>query len=138
MDTARTRPDSPHRLLAFVRHFIEMCISMCIGVGVALAAVAVLGGDRFRASYPELSLVLVAFIHTVPMTAWRLLRGMPRRPVLEMAATSFVVVGGLVVAGAAGIGPGTAATVGDVCGFSCAAMLVLRAARFDLYAGGHH
>jgi hypothetical protein len=34
--------------------------------------------------------------------------------------------------------PGTAATVGDVCGFSCAAMLVVMAARFDLYAGKHH
>jgi hypothetical protein len=138
MDTARTRPDSPQRVLRFVRHFIEMCISMCIGVGVALVVVGVLGGERFRAAYPELSLILVALVLTAPMTAWMVLRGMPRRPILEMSAVSVVVVGALLVAGAAGIGPGTAATVGDVCGFSCAAMLVVMGARFDLYAGRHH
>jgi hypothetical protein len=105
---------------------------------VTLGILAVVGGDRLRGSYPEPSLILIALTVTAPMTAWMLVRGMPRRPVMEMSATSFVVVAALIVAGAAGIGPGTAATVGDVCGFSCGAMLVVMAARFDLYAGGHH
>jgi hypothetical protein len=138
VDTAHPLPITSRRLMTFVRHFVEMCISMCVGVGLTLGVVAVLGGDGFRASYPALSLVLVASTITAPMTAWMVLRGMPRRPILEMTATSFVVVAALIVAGVAGIGPGTAATVGDVCGFSCGAMLMVMAARFDLYAGGHH
>lgn len=138
MDTGRTLPTTHHPLLMFVRHFVEMCISMCIGVAISLAVLGLLGGEAFRGRYPELSLVLIAATVTVPMTAWMLIRGMPSRATLEMTATTFVVVAALVVAGAAGIGPGVRATVGDVCGLACATMLVVMAARFDLYAGGHH
>lgn len=138
MDTAPTLAKPSRNLFAFVRHFAEMCISMCVGVGLTLVVLAVLGGHAFRTTYPELSLVLVALTVTAPMTAWMLIRGMPRRATLEMSATTFVVVAALIAAGSVGVGPGVAATVGDVCGLSCAAMLVVMAARFDLYAGGHH
>ena len=138
MDTAPTLASPSRQLLAFVRHFAEMCIAMCVGVGLTLGVLALLGGQSFRASYPELSLVLVALLVTAPMTAWMLIRGIPRRATLEMSATTFVVVAALIVAGSIGVGPGVAASVGDVCGLSCAAMLVVMAARFELYAGGHH
>jgi hypothetical protein len=138
MDAARTVRTPAHPILSFIGHFVEMCIAMCVGVAVTLVILEALGGTVFRERYPELSLLLIAAAVTAPMTAWMLLRGMPRRPTLEMSATSFVVVSALMVAGAAGVGPGVRATVGDVCGFSCAAMLVVMAARFDLYAGAHH
>lgn len=139
MDATRPLPTSPRRLVTFVGHFVEMCIAMCVGVPLTLGVLAVLGGDAFRASQPELSLLLIAITLSGPMTAWMLFRGMPVRPTLEMAAATFAVVLALLVAAAIGLIPGAATVkVGEVCGFSCAAMLVVMAARFDLYAGGHH
>jgi O-antigen/teichoic acid export membrane protein len=138
MATGRTLPTTHHPLLRFIRHFVEMCVAMCVGVAITLAVLALLGGEAFRGRYPELSLVLIAVMVTIPMTGWMLIRGMPSRATLEMTATTFVVVAALVVAGTVGIGPGVRATVGDVCGLACAAMLVVMAARFELYAGGHH
>jgi hypothetical protein len=140
MDATRPLPTTPRRLLTFVGHFVEMCIAMCAaGVPLTLVLLAVLGGDAFRTTYPEVSLVLIAATLSGPMTAWMLFRGMPPRPTVEMAAASFVVVFALIVAAAAGvISSAATVTVGDVCGFSCAAMLVVMAARFDLYSGGHH
>ena len=140
MDATRPLPTSPRRLLTFVGHFVEMCIAMCAaGVPLTLGVLSVLGGDAFRTSYPEVSLLLIAATLTGPMTAWMLFRGMPLRPTLEMAAAAFVVVLALIVAAAAGVSPSAATvTVGSVCGFSCGAMLVVMSARFDLYSGGHH
>jgi hypothetical protein len=117
-----------------------MCIAMCAaGVPLTLGVLALVGGQTIRSAYPELSLLLIALTLTAPMTAWMLVRGMTVRPTLEMTASAFVVTLALILAAAAGVGPGAeTVSVGTICGFSCAAMLVVMAVRFDLYAGGHH
>ena len=140
MDATRTASTEPRHLRNFVGHYIEMCIAMCAaGVPLTLGVLALLGRDTFQSAYPELSLLLIALTLTAPMTAWMLIRGMPLRPTLEMTASAFVVALALIAAAAAGFGPAAESVrVGEVCGFSCAAMLVVMAARFDLYASGHH
>src|SRR4051794_15951826 len=139
MDTTRPRSSSPRRLGGFVGHYVEMCIAMCAaGVPLTLGVLALVGGETFRSTYPELSLLLIALTLTAPMTAWMLVRGMLLRPTLEMTASAFVVALALIMAAAAGVGPGAeTVSAGTICGLSCAAMLVVMAARFDLYAGGH-
>jgi hypothetical protein len=127
------------RGLAFGRHFLEMCIAMCaVGVPLTIGTLAVLGGAEARAAYPELTLLLIALTLTTPMTAWMLVRGMPTRPTLEMAAASFVVA--FVLIGVSAVGSFRAVseiTVGEFCGLSCVAMFVMMLTRVDLYAGHH-
>src|SRR5919197_347294 len=97
MSTSAAHP-ARHRRIAgfghFVLHFFEMCMPMCIGWAVGdLAYFAVadaLGSsDPFR-DWPELSLAIVTFNMTAPMTAWMRFRGMARRPTAEMAAAMVV------------------------------------------------
>lgn len=140
MDTMRPLSSSPRRLGGFVGHYVEMCIAMCAaGVPLTLGVFALLGGQTVRSEYPEFSLLLIALTLAAPMTAWMLVRGMPVRSTFEMTASALVVALALIIAAAAGIGPrAETVSVGTICGFSCAAMLVVMAARFDTYAGGHH
>jgi hypothetical protein len=67
----------------FVRHFLEMCAPMCIGFAVGDLVYFWAAGQQgysepFR-QLPELSLLVVTFTMTAPMTALMLFRGMPRR-----------------------------------------------------------
>jgi hypothetical protein len=74
----------------FVVHYFEMCLPMCIGFAVG-DLVYFWAAGRFGYSHPfrglpELSVLVVTFTMTAPMTAWMLFRGMPRRPTAEMSA----------------------------------------------------
>ena len=130
----------------FGRHYLEMCIAMCVaGVPLTLASLAGLSslvGTSVRELYPALSLIVMAFTITLPMSAWMLLRGMPRRPTAEMATAAFVVA--ILLIGAVGIGNASedalVLTVGEFCGLSCVTMLGVMILRLDLYTGrtGHH
>ena len=139
MDATRPLPATPRRLGRFIGHYVEMCIAMCAaGVPLTLGVFALLGGQTFRSAYPELSVLLVALTLTAPMTGWMRFRGMPVGPTLEMTASAFVVAMALIVGAAVGFGPPPQTVgVGTLCGLSCAAMLVVMSARFELYAGGH-
>jgi hypothetical protein len=130
----------------FGRHYLEMCVAMCAaGVPltlVVLAAISSLMNLGLREQYPALYLVLIAFSLTLPMSGWMWFRGMPWRPILEMAAAAFAVAVMLIAAVAVGFaGRGMLqVTVGEFCGLSCLAMFVVMLFRLDLYTGrtGHH
>ena len=128
----------------FARHYLEMCIVMCVA-GVPLTLVTLSGlssltGVDMRDQYPQLSLLVTAFTITLPMTAWMLFRGMPRRPTFEMAGASFGVAIVLIIAGWLGIEEAVQLKLGEFCGLTCAAMFAVMLLRLDLYTGrtGHH
>src|SRR5687767_14074976 len=74
----------------FVLHFLEMCAPMCIGFAVGdlvyFWAAEQQGYSEPFTQLPELSILVVTFTMTAPMTAWMLFRGMPRRATAEMSA----------------------------------------------------
>jgi hypothetical protein len=79
----------------FLRHLLEMCLAMCIG-GIPLIVLFFWGAaqlgypDLFEQS-PELSVLVVSFILSLPMVAWMRFRGHEWRPTLEMASTTIVL-----------------------------------------------
>ena len=131
----------------FVRPFLELCVAMCLG-GAVLAVVVfaaipgLFGSPNLRELLPELSLVMIAVILTLPMAGWMRFRGMPWRPIAEMSVVpiaSAILIIGMVWAGAA---PVSALQIefGTFCGISCLAMFVVMLFRLDLYTGrsGEH
>lgn len=136
-DAARTvsrRKQTAH----FVLHFLEMCAPMCVGFAVGdlayfWAAEQQGYSDPFR-QLPELSVLVVTFTMTAPMTAWMQLRGMPRRAIAEMSAVMPVLAIALFALGWLSIVP-----KGDLAllehGLMMPAMLVPMFIRLDLYTG---
>lgn len=132
----------------FARHFLEMCVAMCAGGGALYALTfyagpAVLGYDDPRQQFPELSLLAVAVIFTLPMALWMRFRGMEWRPILEMSAAAFAVA--LLLVGLAWLAILSPAALLEFagpafCGPACVAMLGAMLFRLDLYTGrmGHH
>jgi hypothetical protein len=131
----------------FARHFLEMCVAMCAGGAILallifVAVPALLGSANLREQFPELSLLTIALILTLPMAAWMRFRGMEWRPIVEM---SVVPIGlAIVWIGAAWSGLVSGATLqiefGQFCGISCVGMFVVMLFRLGLYTGrvGHH
>src|SRR5919197_679570 len=72
----------------FVRHLLEMCLVMCLGMavldGVFYAIARLVGYPDPLVQLPELSTLVVAFNMTAPMVAWMRFRGHDWRPVWEM------------------------------------------------------
>jgi hypothetical protein len=129
----------------FARHFLEMCIAMCVG-GTALAVLgfgvpAVVADRNLRELYPELSLLAVAVMLTLPMAGWMRFRSMAWRPILEMSAVPFGLAIALIGLVWAGVVPATALQIefGSYCGITCVGMFIVMLFRLDLYTGrtGH-
>jgi hypothetical protein len=126
----------------FVLHFFEMCAPMCIGFAVGdvvyFWAAEQQGYSEPFTQLPELSVLVVTLTMTVPMAAWMLFRGMPRRATAEMSASMPVVAIVLLALGWLTIVPR-----GDLAllehGLMMPAMLVPMFFRLDLYSGrtGH-
>jgi len=122
----------------FVRHFGEMCFPMCIGFAVGdlvyFAIAAQFGYSKPFSELPELSVLVVTFSMTAPMTAWMLFRGMPRRPTAEMSASMPILASLLLGFGWFGIVP-----KGDLAllehGLMMPVMLVPMFFRLSLYTG---
>jgi hypothetical protein len=77
-----------------VRHFLEMCIAMCVGgtiLKVTVFGIASLAGLDPRDDVPELSLLVIALCYVAPMAAWMSYRGMGSRPNLEMSGATFAL-----------------------------------------------
>jgi hypothetical protein len=93
----------------FVLHYFEMCIPMCIGFAVGdviyFWAAGLFGYSEPFAELPTLSVLVVTFTMTAPMTAWMLHRGMPRRATREMTATMPTVALVLLLLGGLGAVP---------------------------------
>lgn len=134
------------RMAHFLRHYLEMCAPMCIGFAVGdiiyFWAAGLFGYSEPFRELPELSVMVVTFTMTAPMTAWMLFRGMPRRATAEMSAALPVLALVLLALGWLAIAP-----KGDLAllehGLMMPAMLVPMLFRLDLYTGraghaGHH
>jgi hypothetical protein len=132
----------PKQIGHFALHFVEMCAPMCIGFAVGdllyfwLASLA--GYSEPFSELPYLSVVVVTFSMTAPMTAWMLYRGMPHRAIAEMAAAMPVAAILLVALGWFGaVEPANLALLEHA--LMMPAMLVPMLLRLDLYTGrtGH-
>lgn len=99
----------------FLRHFLEMCIAMCVGgailnLMVFAAAPALIGDPNLREQFPELSLLAIAFNFTLPMAAWMRFRGMEWRPILEMSGAAIGL--GILLIGLVWLGISPSSTLG--------------------------
>jgi hypothetical protein len=142
MDTSLKAPSVSvgRQVWTFGRHYLEMCIAMCIGVAVTsflLRSVADASGVDLRQEWPGLSLLAISVGITLPMAAWMRFRGMEWRPILEMSVAGIVAV--MVVAWF-GLISASGVKVGTVCGVACVAMFGAMLFRLDMYTGrsGHH
>lgn len=136
----------PRQVWNFTRHFLEMCIAMCIGGSILLVALAAvvtqLGQPALRDSAPGLAVLVTAAVYTLPMAAWMLFRGMAVRPTLEMAAATMAF--GVALVGLAWLGIIPSSDLGGwagarFCGPACVVMLPVMLLRRDMYTGqaGH-
>jgi hypothetical protein len=125
----------------FVLHYFEMCIPMCIGFAVGdLVYFSIAGFFGYSEPFtelPVLSVLVVTFAMTAPMTAWMLYRGMPRRATREMSATMPILAIILLTLGWLGVVP-----MGDMAllmhELMMPVMLLPMALRPGLYAGHMH
>jgi|SRR4051794_5748424 len=126
----------------FALHFVEMCVPMCVGFAIGdlvyFWLASLLGYSKPFAELPELSVLVVTFSMTAPMTAWMLHRGMPRRPTAEMSAAMPILAIVLLGFGWLGIVPmGNLALLEH--GLMMPIMLIPMLLRLNLYTGrtGH-
>jgi len=131
----------------FVRHFLEMCISMCMGGAILSVVVfagipALTGGGNLRELYPQWSLFTIAVLLTLPMAAWMTFRGMAWRPTLEMSVVPVGLAVLLIGLAWAGWIPSSTLQIefSTFCGIACVGMFAVMLFRLDLYTGrtGHH
>jgi hypothetical protein len=131
----------------FALHFLEMCVSMCVGGVVLFLAFFVVGPATIgyadpRPQFPELSLLVIAFMFTVPMALWMRFRGLEWRPIMEMSGAAVAVA--ILLIGLGWVGILTASGLREFagpafCGPACGAMFLAMLFRLDMYAGrtGH-
>jgi hypothetical protein len=138
--TLTVQPTRRGRFGRFTLHFFEMCAPMCVGFAIG-DLIYFWAGRKFGYSepfkeLPELSVLVVTFTMTAPMVAWMVYRGMPRRPIAEMAAVMPVLGAALLVFGWLSVLPR-----GDLAlwehGLMMPAMLVPMFLRLDLYTSTH-
>lgn len=143
MDHVEIRSGSRvHEGWMFIRHFLEMCLAMCVGGGILNAVIfvagpALMGYPDLREEAPALALLVIALIYLAPMAAWMRFRGMPWRPILEMSGAVIalaVLLIGLAAFGAISESDLRSAALG-FCGPACLVMLPVMLLRLDLYTG---
>ena len=126
----------------FLRHYLEMCVPMCIGFAVG-DVMYFCGGRTIRllrtvCELPQLSILIVTFTITAPIVASMRFRGMPRRETAQMAAVMPVLAIALLA-----LGWLTIVAKADLAllehGLMMPAMLVPIVFRLDFYTGdaGH-
>jgi hypothetical protein len=128
----------PGQVWHFALHFLEMCVPMCIGFAIGdllyFGIAGQFGYSKPFSELPELSVLVVTFSMTAPMTAWMLFRRMPRRATAEMSASMPIVAILLLAAGWFGI-----LAMGDLAlmehGLMMPVMLVPMLFRLKLYTG---
>ncbi|MGZ6565018.1 MAG: hypothetical protein ACXVH3_38460 [Solirubrobacteraceae bacterium] len=114
-----------------------MCIGFAIGDAIYFGLAGLAGYSKPFSELPELSVLVITVSMTVPMTAWMMFRGMPRRRVIEMSAVMPVLALVLLICGWAGIIP-----MGDLAltehGLMMPAMLVPMLLSLAFYTGCAH
>ncbi len=140
------RPGLGSQVWHFARHWLEMCVVMCVGGGILngllfLAGPALIGYPDLRQRSPVLAVLVSGLIYALPMAAWMRVRGMAWRPALEMSGG--VIALAVVMIGAAGAGVVSGSSLRGwamgFCGPACGVMFVVMLFRLDLYTGrtGH-
>jgi hypothetical protein len=126
----------------FLVHYGEMCAPMCIGFAVGdaiyFSLASQFGYSNPFADLPVLSVVVVTFTMTAPMTAWMLFRGMPRRATVEMTTVMPLLAVVLVAFGWLGLVPMDSLALLEHA-LMMPVMLIPMFLRLDLYTGraGH-
>ena len=140
------RPGVGSQVWHFARHWLEMCVVMCVGGGILngllfLAGPALLGYPDLRQRSPVLAVLVSGLIYALPMAVWMRFRGMAWRPTVEMSAA--VIALAVVMIGAAGVGVVSESSLRGwamgFCGPACGVMFVVMLFRPGLYTGrtGH-
>jgi hypothetical protein len=122
----------------FLLHYGEMCLPMCIGFAVGdlvyFWAAGLFGYSEPFSELPVLSVLVVTFSMTAPMTAWMLYRGMPPRATAEMSAAMPVLAIVLLAFGWLGLVPMSDLALLEH-GLMMPVMLIPMFFRLDLYTG---
>jgi hypothetical protein len=125
----------------FVWHLLEMCLAMCIG-GVPLIVLFFVGAAKIGypdllERFPEVAVLVVGFILSLPMIAWMRFRGHGWRPTLEMASTSIAL--GIVLVGLGWLRILPRSSLFDLLTrFVCPVMIIPMLFHLDVYTGHHH
>jgi hypothetical protein len=80
-----------------------MCLGFVVGDVIFFWAAGLFGYSEPFAELPVMSVAVVTFAMTAPMTAWMLYRGMPRRAIWEMSAVMPILAFALLVFGGFGL-----------------------------------
>ena len=125
----------------FGLHVMQMCVAMCISLGVLVAlflgAATVLGfSTEVWQEAPALSVLVVSAVLAGSMVVWMRFMGMEWRPTLEMAGAAIVAGAVVLVAYWLGI-VALNDLLPSVCGVACLAMIGVMLFRVQLYSGQH-
>ena len=119
-----------------------MCAGGAILSLIVSGFLAWTGATDVREQSPQLGLILIAILLTLPMAAWMVYRGMEWRPIVEMSAVPIGLAILLIGLGRLGLASESTLQVpfGSFCGIACVGMFVVMLFRLDLYTGrhGHH
>jgi hypothetical protein len=124
----------------FVWHLLEMCLAMCIG-GVSLIVLFFVGAAKIGypdllERFPEVAVLVIGFILSLPMIAWMRFRGHEWRPTLEMASTSIAL--GIVLAGLGWLRLLPKSSEFEwLTRLACPVMIIPMLFRLDHYSGSH-
>jgi hypothetical protein len=124
----------------FVRHFVEMCLAMCIG-GITLNVLFFLGAAQLGyadlvGQYPEFSILMIGILLAIPMAAWMRFRGHEWRTNLEMSSTSIMLAILLIGAAWLGVIP-KSGMLEWMTSLACPVMIIPMLFRLDLYTADH-
>jgi hypothetical protein len=110
-----------------------MCIGFAVGDLIYFSIAGALGYSEPFTELPVLSVLVVTFAMTAPMTAWMRYRGMPSRAIWEMSATMPILASTVLMLGWLGV-----VSMGDLAllmhGLMMPVMLVPMLLRPALYA----
>jgi hypothetical protein len=134
----------PQRILSrvwhFVRHYVEMCLAMCIG-GITLNVLFFLGAAQIGypdliERYPEFSILIIGILLAIPMAAWMQFRGHEWRTNLEMSSTTIMLAILLIGVARLGVIP-QSGMLEWMRILACPVMLIPMFFRLDLYTADH-
>jgi hypothetical protein len=149
MSTNTKQVDSPDKIQIpgviaeaayFIWHLLEMCLAMCIG-GIPLivlffVAATKMGYPNLIQQSPELSVLVVGFILSLPMMAWMRFRGHEWQPTLEMASTTIILA--ILLVGLGMLGVLEKSSLFELMrSLACPVMIIPMLFRVDVYTAHH-
>ena len=124
----------------FVWHLLEMCLAMCIG-GIPLIVLFFVGAAKIGypdllGRFPEVAVLAVGFILSLPMIAWMRFRGHDWQSTLEMGSTSIILA--ILLDGLAWLSILPRSSLFEwLTRFACPVMIIPMLFRLDHYTGQH-